>query len=256
MTWVIVLTASVPCLWRSLRGVLFASTSRSFHGPGFFNLASYAIIYPININLGVVVELLSGMSVSECRRRGLSSLRPSGFSGPGLYSLCKVSDSASLVLLSSDELSGVQDAASEGSFVTFDGIKYRLLSETPNAWFVEPLSGDAGDSDSFITLLKSQYPEPDPEVDAEQESLAAATKAHASTLPSPLPSPTFNKSASYDFTKPYKASDLKLVAYPYMNPTLWADAVSAVASRDGYDKIMVGKVVSEYRRLRRASKNK
>lgn len=252
----IVLTASVPCLWRSLRGVLFASTSRSFHGPGFFNLASYAIIYPININLGVVVELLSGMSVSECRRRGLSSLRPSGFSGPGLYSLCKVSDSASLVLLSSDELSGVQDAASEGSFVTFDGIKYRLLSETPNAWFVEPLSGDAGDSDSFITLLKSQYPEPDPEVDAEQESLAAATKAHASTLPSPLPSPTFNKSASYDFTKPYKASDLKLVAYPYMNPTLWADAVSAVASRDGYDKIMVGKVVSEYRRLRRASKNK
>ncbi len=256
MTWVIVLTASVPCLWRSLRGVLFASTSRSFHGPGFFNLASYAIIYPININLGVVVELLSGMSVSECRRRGLSSLRPSGFSGPGLYSLCKVSDSASLVLLSSDELSGVQDAASEGSFVTFDGIKYRLLSETPNAWLVEPLSGDAGDSDSFITLLKSQYPEPDPEVDAEQESLAAATKAHASTLPSPLPSPTFNKSASYDFTKPYKASDLKLVAYPYMNPTLWADAVSAVASRDGYDKIMVGKVVSEYRRLRRASKNK
>lgn len=252
----IVLTASVPCLWRSLRGVLFASTSRSFHGPGFFNLASYAIIYPININLGVVVELLSGMSVSECRRRGLSSLRPSGFSGPGLYSLCKVSDSASLVLLSSDELSGVQDAASEGSFVTFDGIKYRLLSETPNAWLVEPLSGDAGDSDSFITLLKSQYPEPDPEVDAEQESLAAATKAHASTLPSPLPSPTFNKSASYDFTKPYKASDLKLVAYPYMNPTLWADAVSAVASRDGYDKIMVGKVVSEYRRLRRASKNK
>lgn len=256
MTWVIVLTASVPCLWRSLRGVLFASTSRSFHGPGFFNLASYAIIYPININLGVVVELLSGMSVSECRRRGLSSLRPSGFSGPGLYSLCKVSDSASLVLLSSNELSGVQDAASEGSFVTFDGIKYRLLSETPNAWLVEPLSGDAGDSDSFITLLKSQYPEPDPEVDAEQESLAAATKAHASTLPSPLPSPTFNKSASYDFTKPYKASDLKLVAYPYMNPTLWADAVSAVASRDGYDKIMVGKVVSEYRRLRRASKNK
>lgn len=256
MTWVIVLTASVPCLWRSLRGVLFASTSRSFHGPGFFNLASYAIIYPININLGVVVELLSGMSVSECRRRGLSSLRPSGFSGPGLYSLCKVSDSASLVLLSSDELSGVQDAAPEGSFVTFDGIKYRLLSETPNAWLVEPLSGDAGDSDSFITLLKSQYPEPDPEVDAEQESLAAATKAHASTLPSPLPSPTFNKSASYDFTKPYKASDLKLVAYPYMNPTLWADAVSAVASRDGYDKIMVGKVVSEYRRLRRASKNK
>lgn len=256
MTWVIVLTASVPCLWRSLRGVLFASTSRSFHGPGFFNLASYAIIYPININLGVVVELLSGMSVSECRRRGLSSLRPSGFSGPGLYSLCKVSDSASLVLLSSDELSGVQDAASEGSFVTFDGIKYRLLSETPNAWLVEPLSGDAGDSDSFITLLKSQYPEPDPEVDAEQESLAAATKAHASTLPSPLPSPTFNKSASYDFTKPYKASDLKLVASPYMNPTLWADAVSAVASRDGYDKIMVGKVVSEYRRLRRASKNK
>lgn len=252
----IVLTASVPCLWRSLRGVLFASTSRSFHGPGFFNLASYAIIYPININLGVVVELLSGMSVSECRRRGLSSLRPSGFSGPGLYSLCKVSDSASLVLLSSNELSGVQDAASEGSFVTFDGIKYRLLSETPNAWLVEPLSGDAGDSDSFITLLKSQYPEPDPEVDAEQESLAAATKAHASTLPSPLPSPTFNKSASYDFTKPYKASDLKLVAYPYMNPTLWADAVSAVASRDGYDKIMVGKVVSEYRRLRRASKNK
>lgn len=252
----IVLTASVPCLWRSLRGVLFASTSRSFHGPGFFNLASYAIIYPININLGVVVELLSGMSVSECRRRGLSSLRPSGFSGPGLYSLCKVSDSASLVLLSSNELSGVRDAASEGSFVTFDGIKYRLLSETPNAWFVEPLSGDAGDSDSFITLLKSQYPEPDPEVDAEQESLAAATKAHASTLPSPLPSPTFNKSASYDFTKPYKASDLKLVAYPYMNPTLWADAVSAVASRDGYDKIMVGKVVSEYRRLRRASKNK
>lgn len=252
----IVLTASVPCLWRSLRGVLFASTSRSFHGPGFFNLASYAIIYPININLGVVVELLSGMSVSECRRRGLSSLRPSGFSGPGLYSLCKVSDSASLVLLSSDELSGVPDAASEGSFVTFDGIKYRLLSETPNAWLVEPLSGDAGDSDSFITLLKSQYPEPDPEVDAEQESLAAATKAHASTLPSPLPSPTFNKSASYDFTKPYKASDLKLVAYPYMNPTLWADAVSAVASRDGYDKIMVGKVVSEYRRLRRASKNK
>lgn len=252
----IVLTASVPCLWRSLRGVLFASTSRSFHGPGFFNLASYAIIYPININLGVVVELLSGMSVSECRRRGLSSLRPSGFSGPGLYSLCKVSDSASLVLLSSDELSGVQDAASEVSFVTFDGIKYRLLSETPNAWLVEPLSGDAGDSDSFITLLKSQYPEPDPEVDAEQESLAAATKAHASTLPSPLPSPTFNKSASYDFTKPYKASDLKLVAYPYMNPTLWADAVSAVASRDGYDKIMVGKVVSEYRRLRRASKNK
>lgn len=256
MTWVIVLTASIPCLWRSLRGVLFASTSRSFHGPGFFNLASYAIIYPININLGVVVELLSGMSVSECRRRGLSSLRPSGFSGPGLYSLCKVSDSVSLVLLSSDELSGVQDAASEGSFVTFDGIKYRLLSETPNAWLVEPLSGDAGDSDSFITLLKSQYPEPDPEVDAEQESLAAATKAHASTLPSPLPSPTFNKSASYDFTKPYKASDLKLVAYPYMNPTLWADAVSAVASRDGYDKIMVGKVVSEYRRLRRASKNK
>lgn len=256
MTWVIVLTASVPCLWRSLRGVLFASTSRSFHGPGFFNLASYAIIYPININLGVVVELLSGMSVSECRRRGLSSLRPSGFSGPGLYSLCKVSDSASLVLLSSNELSGVQDAASEGSFVTFDGIKYRLLSETPNAWLVEPLSGDAGDSDSFITLLKSQYPAPDPEVDAEQESLAAATKAHASTLPSPLPSPTFNKSASYDFTKPYKASDLKLVAYPYMNPTLWADAVSAVASRDGYDKIMVGKVVSEYRRLRRASKNK
>lgn len=256
MTWVIVLTASVPCLWRSLRGVLFASTSRSFHGPGFFNLASYAIIYPININLGVVVELLSGMSVSECRRRGLSSLRPSGFSGPDLYSLCKVSDSASLVLLSSDELSGVQDAASEGSFVTFDGIKYRLLSETPNAWLVEPLSGDAGDSDSFITLLESQYPEPDPEVDAEQESLAAATKAHASTLPSPLPSPTFNKSASYDFTKPYKASDLKLVAYPYMNPTLWADAVSAVASRDGYDKIMVGKVVSEYRRLRRASKNK
>lgn len=236
--------------------MLFASTSRSFHGPGFFNLASYAIIYPININLGVVVELLSGMSVSECRRRGLSSLRPSGFSGPGLYSLCKVSDSASLVLLSSDELSGVQDAASEGSFVTFDGIKYRLLSEMPNAWLVEPLSGDAGDSDSFITLLKSQYPEPDPEVDAEQESLAAATKAHASTLPSPLPSPTFNKSASYDFTKPYKASDLKLVAYPYMNPTLWADAVSAVASRDGYDKIMVGKVVSEYRRLRRASKNK
>lgn len=236
--------------------MLFASTSRSFHGPGFFNLASYAIIYPININLGVVVELLSGMSVSECRRRGLSSLRPSGFSGPGLYSLCKVSDSASLVLLSSDELSGVQDAASEGSFVTFDGIKYRLLSETPNVWLVEPLSGDAGDSDSFITLLKSQYPEPDPEVDAEQESLAAATKAHASTLPSPLPSPTFNKSASYDFTKPYKASDLKLVAYPYMNPTLWADAVSAVASRDGYDKIMVGKVVSEYRRLRRASKNK
>ncbi len=236
--------------------MLFASTSRSFHGPGFFNLASYAIIYPININLGVVVELLSGMSVSECRRRGLSSLRPSGFSGPGLYSLCKVSDSASLVLLSSDELSGVQDAASEGSFVTFDGIKYRLLSETPNAWLVEPLSGDAGDSDSFITLLKSQYPEPDPEVDAEQESLAAATKAHASTLPSPLPSPTFNKSASYDFTKPCKASDLKLVAYPYMNPTLWADAVSAVASRDGYDKIMVGKVVSEYRRLRRASKNK
>lgn len=204
----------------------------------------------------MITELLSGMSVSECRRRGLSSLRPSGFLGPGLYSLCKVSDSASLVLLSSDELSGVQDAASEGSFVTFDGIKYRLLSETPNAWLVEPLSGDAGDSDSFITLLKSQYPEPDPEVDAEQESLAAATKAHASTLPSPLPSPTFNKSASYDFTKPYKASDLKLVAYPYMNPTLWADAVSAVASRDGYDKIMVGKVVSEYRRLRRASKNK
>lgn len=207
--------------------------------------------------LGVIVELLSGMSVSACRRRGLSSLRPSGFSGPGLYSLCKVSDSASLVLLSSDELSGVQDAASEGSFVTFGGIKYRLLQETPNAWLVEPLSGDAGDSDSFITLLKSQYPEPDPEVDADQESLDAATKAHASTLPSPSRSAsTPNVSASYDFTKPYKSSDLKLVAYPYMNPTLWADAVSAVASRDGSDKIMVGKVVLEYRRLRRASKNK
>ena len=105
--------------------------------------------------------------------------------------------------------------------------------------------------------MKSQYPEPDPEVDADQESLDAATKAHASTLPSPSRSAsTPNVSASYDFTKPYKSSDLKLVAYPYMNPTLWADAVSAVASRDGSDKIMVGKVVLEYRRLRRASKNK
>lgn len=202
----------------------------------------------------MVIELLSGLSASECRRRGLSSLRSDGVRGGVTYSLCRVSDSASFSLLTSDE---VLDATSGsiGSLVDIDGVTYRFRGETDTDWLVEDLFPD---TDGVVI-----HSFPKDSTDIEFDAVVLPSVGDYSRLEkavfSPRPSSTaFSSSApvSQDAEKRWVTyqtrSELSRIPYPDMSQSLWSSALDLAFDKLGSDRLRYYDVMPFYKKLRQS----
>lgn len=198
----------------------------------------------------MVIELLSGLSASECRRRGLSSLRSDGVRGGVSYSLCCVSDSASFSLLTSDE---VLDATSGsiGSLVDIDGVTYRFRGETDTDWLVEDLFPD---TDGVVI-----HSFPKDSTDIEFDAVVSPSVGDFSRLTSAMSSSgprRGSSSVSLDAKKRWMVyqtrSDLSKIPYPEMSQSLWSSALDLAFDKLGSDRLRYYDVMPFYRKLRQS----
>lgn len=202
----------------------------------------------------MVIELLSGLSASECRRRGLSSLRSDGVRGGVTYSLCRVSDSASFSLLTSDE---VLDATSGsiGSLVDIDGVTYRFRGETDTDWLVEDLFPD---TDGVVI-----HSFPKDSTDIEFDAVVSPSVGDFSRLANALSSSgsssdprRCSSSVSPDAKKRWMTyqtrSDLSRIPYPDMSQSLWSSALDLAFDKLGSDRLRYYDVMVFYKKLRQS----
>lgn len=202
----------------------------------------------------MVIELLSGLSASECRRRGLSSLRSDGVRGGVTYSLCRVSDSASFSLLTSDE---VLDATSGsiGSLVDIDGVTYRFRGETDTDWLVEDLFPDTDGVVIHSFPKDSTDIEFDPVVSPSVGDFSRLTSAVSSSGSSSGPR-RGSSSVSLDAKKRWMVyqtrSDLSKIPYPEMSQSLWSSALDLAFDKLGSDRLRYYDVMPFYRKLRQS----
>lgn len=198
----------------------------------------------------MVIELLSGLSASECRRRGLSSLRSDGVRGGVSYSLCCVSDSASFSLLTSDE---VLDATSGsiGSLVDIDGITYRFRGETDTDWLVEDLFPD---TDGVVI-----HSFPKDSTDIEFDAVVSPSVGDFSRLANAMSSSGSRRgssSFSLDAKKRWMTyqtrSDLSRIPYPDMSQSLWSSALDLAFDKLGSDRLRYYDVMPFYKKLRQS----
>lgn len=198
----------------------------------------------------MVIELLSGLSASECRRRGLSSLRSDGVRGGVSYSLCRVSDSASFSLLTSDE---VLDATSGsiGSLVDIDGVTYRFRGETDTDWLVEDLFPDTDGVVIHSFPKDSTDIEFDPVVSPSVGDFSRLMNAVSSSGPR-----RGSSSVSLDAKKRWMSyqtrSDLSRVPYPDMSQSLWSSALDLAFDKLGSDRLRYYDVMPFYKKLRQS----
>lgn len=202
----------------------------------------------------MVIELLSGLSASECRRRGLSSLRSDGVRGGVTYSLCRVSDSASFSLLTSDE---VLDATSGsiGSLVDIDGVTYRFRGETDTDWLVEDLFPDTDGIVIHSFPKDSTDIEFDPVVSPSVGDFSSLANAMSSSGSSSL-SRRGSSSVSPDAKKRWMIyqtrSELSRIPYPDMSQSLWSSALDLAFDKLGSDRLRYYDVMPFYRKLRQS----
>ena len=202
----------------------------------------------------MVIELLSGLSASECRRRGLSSLRSDGVRGGVTYSLCRVSDSASFSLLTSDE---VLDATSGsiGSLVDIDGVTYRFRGETDTDWLVEDLFPDTDGVVIHSFPKDSTDIEFDPVVSPSVGDFSRLTSAVSSSGSSSGPR-RGSSSVSPDAKKRWMTyqtrSDLSRIPYPDMSQSLWSSALDLAFDKLGSDRLRYYDVMPFYKKLRQS----
>lgn len=202
----------------------------------------------------MVIELLSGLSASECRRRGLSSLRSDGVRGGVTYSLCRVSDSASFSLLTSDE---VLDATSGsiGSLVDIDGVTYRFRGETDTDWLVEDLFPD---TDGVVI-----HSFPKDSTDIEFDAVVSPSVGDFSRLTSAVSSSGSSSgprrgssSVSLDAKKRWMSyqtrSELSRIPYPDMSQSLWSSALDLAFDKLGSDRLRYYDVMPFYKKLRQS----
>ena len=198
----------------------------------------------------MVIELLSGLSASECRRRGLSSLRSDGVRGGVSYSLCRVSDSASFSLMTSDE---VLDATSGsiGSLVDIDGVTYRFRGETDTDWLVEDLFPD---TDGVVI-----HSFPKDGTDIEFDPVVSPSVGDFSRLTSAVSSSGSRRgssSVSPDAKKRWMTyqtrSDLSRIPYPDMSQSLWSSALDLAFDKLGSDRLRYYDVMPFYKKLRQS----
>lgn len=198
----------------------------------------------------MVIELLSGLSASECRRRGLSSLRSDGVRGGVTYSLCRVSDSASFSLLTSDE---VLDATSGsiGSLVDIDGITYRFRGETDTDWLVEDLFPDTDGIVIHSFPKDGTDIEFDPVVSPSVGDFSRITNAVSSSG-----SRRGSSSVSLDAKKRWMSyqtrSELSRIPYPDMSQSLWSSALDLAFYKLGSDRLRYYDVMPFYKKLRQS----
>jgi len=202
----------------------------------------------------MVIELLSGLSASECRRRGLSSLRSDGVRGGVVYSLCRVSDSSAFALLTSDE---VLDASSGsvGSLVEIDGVTYRFRGETDTAWLVEDLFPEDG-SDGYHSFPKDGTDiDFDPVVSPSVGDFGSFAESLSSSRPS-SPSRSVSSGVSPDAKRRWMVyqtrSELSKIPYPEMSQSLWSSALDLAFDKLGSDRLRYYDVMPFYRKLRQS----
>lgn len=201
----------------------------------------------------MVIELLSGLSASECRRRGLSSLRSDGVRGGVSYSLCRVSDSASFSLLTSDE---VLDATSGsiGSLVDIDGVTYRFRGETDTDWLVEDLFPDTDGVVIHSFPKDGTDIEFDPVVSSSVGDFSRITNAVSSSC-----SRRGSSSVSPDAKKRWMIyqtrSDLSRIPYPDMSQSLWSSALDLAFDKLGSDRLRYYDVMPFYKKLRQSRRS-
>lgn len=202
----------------------------------------------------MVIELLSGLSASECRRRGISSLRSDGVRGGVSYSLCCVSDSASFSLLTSDE---VLDATSGsiGSLVDIDGVTYRFRGETDTDWLVEDLFPDTDGVVIHSFPKDSTDIEFDPVVSPSVGDFSRLTSAVSSSGSSSGPR-RGSSSVSLDAKKRWMVyqtrSELSRIPYPDMSQSLWSSALDLAFDKLGSDRLRYYDVMLFYKKLRQS----
>lgn len=201
----------------------------------------------------MVIELLSGLSASECRRRGLSSLRSDGVRGGVSYSLCRVSDSASFSLLTSAE---VLDATSGsiGSLVDIDGVTYRFRGETDTDWLVEDLFPDTDGVVIHSFPKDGTDIEFDPVVSpsvGDFSRLANAMSSSGSRRGSSSVSPDAKKRWMIYQTR----SDLSRIPYPDMSQSLWSSALDLAFDKLGSDRLRYYDVMAFYKKLRQSRRS-
>lgn len=198
----------------------------------------------------MVIELLSGLSASECRRRGISSLRSDGVRGGVTYSLCRVSDSASFSLLTSDE---VLDATSGsiGSLVDIDGVTYRFRGETDTDWLVEDLFPDTDGIVIHSFPKDGTDIEFDPVVSPSVGDFSRITNAVSSSG-----SRRGSSGVSLDAKKRWMSyqtrSDLSRIPYPDMSQSLWSSALDLAFDKLGSDRLRYYDVMPFYKKLRQS----
>lgn len=198
----------------------------------------------------MVIELLSGLSASECRRRGLSSLRSDGVRGGVTYSLCRVSDSASFSLLTSDE---VLDATSGsiGSLVDIDGVTYRFRGETDTDWLVEDLFPDTDGVVIHSFPKDGTDIEFDPVVSPSVGDFSRITNAVSSSG-----SRRGSSGVSLDAKKRWMSyqtrSELSRIPYPDMSQSLWSSALDLAFDKLGSDRLRYYDVMPFYKKLRQS----
>lgn len=198
----------------------------------------------------MVIELLSGLSASECRRRGFSSLRSDGVRGGVTYSLCRVSDSASFSLLTSDE---VLDATSGsiGSLVDIDGVTYRFRGETDTDWLVEDLFPDTDGVVIHSFPKDGTDIEFDPVVSPSVGDFSRITNAVSSSG-----SRRGSSGVSLDAKKRWMSyqtrSELSRIPYPDMSQSLWSSALDLAFDKLGSDRLRYYDVMPFYKKLRQS----
>lgn len=202
----------------------------------------------------MVIELLSGLSASECRRRGLSSLRSDGVRGGVIYSLCRVSDSASFSLLTLDE---VLDATSGsiGSLVDIDGVTYRFRGETDTDWLVEDLFPDT----DGVVIHSFPKDSTDIEFDAvvspsvgDFSRLANALSSSGSSSDPRRGSSSVSLDAKSRWMTYQTRSELSRVPYPDMSQSLWSSALDLAFDKLGSDRLRYYDVMPFYKKLRQS----
>ena len=202
----------------------------------------------------MVIELLSGLSASECRRRGISSLRSDGVRGGVSYSFFCVSDSASFSLLTSDE---VLDATSGsiGSLVDIDGVTYRFRGETDTDWLVEDLFPDTDGVVIHSFPKDSTDIEFDAVVSPSVGDFSRLTNAVSSSGSSSGPR-RGSSSVSLDAKKRWMVyqtrSELSRIPYPDMSQSLWSSALDLAFDKLGSDRLRYYDVMLFYKKLRQS----
>lgn len=198
----------------------------------------------------MVIELLSGLSASECRRRGISSLRSDGVRGGVTYSLCRVSDSASFSLLTSDEVLDVT-SGSIGSLVDIDGVTYRFRGETDTDWLVEDLFPDTDGIVIHSFPKDGTDIEFDPVVSPSVGDFSRITNAVSSSG-----SRRGSSGVSLDAKKRWMSyqtrSDLSRIPYPDMSQSLWSSALDLAFDKLGSDRLRYYDVMPFYKKLRQS----